>query len=216
MRFQFKYGFYFLYLFFSIIYIIILSQLPLTWKHQASVLLIYSDPAILGLFFLGAIILLEKSQQVLSALAIAPITITEYILAKVVSLGLIAVLITVIIGVALNLSHLFLLCLITFFVSILFSLIGLIGAARTKNLNHYLIFTVIIEIFALVPPLIQFFIPTTFLKWYPLCQALNIMQGDITYLLHTVFSLFIMIVIAFNLAYVRIKKMFQELEGAKI
>ena len=63
MRFQAKYGFYFLYAVLTVIYIAVLFALLENWKEKAAVILIFSDPASMGLFFMGAIVLLEKSQH---------------------------------------------------------------------------------------------------------------------------------------------------------
>ncbi|MDR1341327.1 MAG: ABC transporter, partial [Prevotellaceae bacterium] len=57
VRFQIKYGFYLLYAFFTFLYIAILYILPSAWKSDATTLVIYSDPALLGLIFVGVIVL---------------------------------------------------------------------------------------------------------------------------------------------------------------
>lgn len=70
MKFQGRYGFYLLYGILTAFYIVLLHSLPQSWKENAAAILIYSDPAAMGLFFMGAIILLEKSQRVTSFFAI--------------------------------------------------------------------------------------------------------------------------------------------------
>ncbi|HBF6649319.1 TPA: ABC transporter permease, partial [Clostridioides difficile] len=90
IKFQFKYGFYFLYLFLSIIYICIINVFPTFMREKIAIIMIYSDPAAMGLFFMGAIVLLEKSQRVLNSLAVSPVKVSEYILSKVISLGVIS------------------------------------------------------------------------------------------------------------------------------
>ena len=51
--FQFKQGFYFIYIVISVFYLIVLSQLsPSVIKYILPILL-YIDPSILGLFFIG-------------------------------------------------------------------------------------------------------------------------------------------------------------------
>lgn len=61
IRFQAKYGFYFLYAVLTVIYTIILLAVPESWQEKTAAILIFSDPASMGLFFMGAIILLEKT-----------------------------------------------------------------------------------------------------------------------------------------------------------
>jgi len=64
IRFQFKYGFYFLYLIFTILYVGMLYALPAAWRERAAVLMIFTDPAAMGLYFMGAIVLFEKGERV--------------------------------------------------------------------------------------------------------------------------------------------------------
>ena len=71
IRFQRKYGFYFLYAVLTAIYAFILFAVPENWKEKTAAILIFSDPAAMGLFFMGAIILLEKSQHTPCAFAVS-------------------------------------------------------------------------------------------------------------------------------------------------
>ena len=52
MKFQARYGFYLLYGFLTVFYIVLLFSLPLSWKENAAAILIYSDPAAMGLYFI--------------------------------------------------------------------------------------------------------------------------------------------------------------------
>lgn len=52
-------------------------------------LLIYNDTAIIGLFFLGIAVIMEKNQQVLSALFVTPLNYHIYLLARILSLSFI-------------------------------------------------------------------------------------------------------------------------------
>lgn len=61
MKFQRRYGFYLLYGSLTAIYVVLLFSMPQSWKENTAVILIYSDLAAMGLFFMGAIILLKKS-----------------------------------------------------------------------------------------------------------------------------------------------------------
>ena len=97
--FQIKYGFYFLYVVFTVLYAFVLVILPETWQETVASLMIYSDPAAMGLFFMGAIVLFEKSQRVLNSLAVSPIHISEYILSKIISLALISEIVAMILAV---------------------------------------------------------------------------------------------------------------------
>ena len=63
IHFQWKYGFYFIYFVLTVIYVFGITALPDNWKHNAAAIMIYSDPAAMGLFFMGAIVLLEKKSK---------------------------------------------------------------------------------------------------------------------------------------------------------
>ena len=49
-------------------------------------LFIYNDPAIIGLFFIGLSVIIEKNQQVLSALFVTPMNLHAYLLSRILSL----------------------------------------------------------------------------------------------------------------------------------
>ncbi|MBN1465987.1 hypothetical protein JXA02_09510, partial [candidate division KSB1 bacterium] len=90
--FQFRHGFYFIYLLVSAIYIIALFNIPTAQRLVVTNLLVFSDTSVLGLTFVGAILLLEKQQRILHSLFVTPLKLSEYLLAKVLSLSLIALL----------------------------------------------------------------------------------------------------------------------------
>ena len=62
IQFQWKYGFYLLYFIMVVLYLLFLSLLNGTVKETVAAICVYSDPAAMGMFFMGAMVLLEKSQ----------------------------------------------------------------------------------------------------------------------------------------------------------
>lgn len=157
IRFQMKYGFYFLYTFITVIYIVVLAFIPPVAKSKVSAVIIFTDAVTLGLFFMGAIILFEKSQRVLSSLAVSPIKLWEYIISKVISLAFISTLVGSVIGVVSGTQNILWITVGTFLGSILFSLIGIIVAAKVSSLNQFLIAIVPIMLFLMLPPLAELF-----------------------------------------------------------
>lgn len=152
ITFQWKYGFYFLYLVFSLLYVFLLQAFPASWKDTASLLMVFSDPAAMGLFFMGAIILLEKSERTLQSLAVSPIQPFEYVMAKLLSLACLSTLV----GFAIRLSvtridRPILFFLGVFLGSCLFSATGLLVATKAKTLNQFIVFTIPFEILINVP-----------------------------------------------------------------
>ena len=91
--FQWKYGFYLLYLLVIMVYMIIFSFFSGNIRNIVVSCCVYSDPAAMGMFFMGALILLEKSQHITSSIVVSPVTPTEYISGKVFSFGLISVIV---------------------------------------------------------------------------------------------------------------------------
>jgi fluoroquinolone transport system permease protein len=71
IRFQFRYGFYFLYAVLTVIYIAAISLLPAAWVQNAVAIVLFSDPAALGFFFMGGILLLEKGERLHDALFVS-------------------------------------------------------------------------------------------------------------------------------------------------
>ena len=152
IRFQYKYGFYFLYLIFSILYISLIFAFPEAWREKAAILMIFSDPAAMGLFFMGAIVLFEKSERVMESIAVSPTRPYEYILSKLFSIGVISVIVGSAIGFfsnAVNITMHFIIGI--FLCSCLFSAVGLIIAAKSISLNGFVLSTIPAQLIINIP-----------------------------------------------------------------
>ena len=164
IRIQYKYGFYLLYLLFSLLYFGLLFAFPAAWREKAAALMIFTDPAAMGLFFMGAIILLEKSQRVHWALAASPVRVGEYVAAKVLALwcaGLpVGLAVTVYAGLPLGSAALSLALS-----SVLFTLLGLWLAAESGSLNQFLLLTIPVELVAFVPTMFYWYGALTSPLW---------------------------------------------------
>lgn len=55
IRFQWKYGFYAVYAIFTAVYLLALSVVPISARRVVAAVMIFTDPAAMGLFFMGAI-----------------------------------------------------------------------------------------------------------------------------------------------------------------
>ncbi|WP_026490125.1 fluoroquinolone export ABC transporter permease subunit [Butyrivibrio sp. XBB1001] len=157
MRFQARYGFYLLYGFLTTFYTLILFALPEVWKENMAAILIFSDPAAMGLFFMGAIILLEKSQKVTSYFAITPLKVRNYLWSKVLSLCAISLIVAAVLGIIAGHEHILLLLAGTFLASVIFTLCGIIVATKISSLNQFILFTVPIEIIGFIPAILHLF-----------------------------------------------------------
>ncbi len=141
MLFQFRHGFYMVYGIATLIYVILLKIIGENAAAVVSPILIFSDPTFIGFFFIGAILFFEREQRVVDALFVTPVTKTQYILSKCISLTIISVLVTFFItiivhGFFVNWFYLFLGVIPT---SFLFILVGMIFSHYFKNITVYLV-----------------------------------------------------------------------------
>lgn len=180
VKFQFRYGFYFIYAVMIAFYIVILGFFPAAWKPQATAIVIFADPAALGFFFIGGILLLEKGERVLDALFVSPLRVWEYVVAKAVSLGIISAVVGIIISFAgLGLKfNLPLTALSLFIGSGLFTFAGMAAGCKAKSVNQYLIITTPVEIVLSLPPcLVLFGVRSPVLEAMPGSLLLRLVQA---------------------------------------
>ncbi len=180
IRMQFKYGFYFLYIVFSLIYIAILFAFPHAWREKAALIMILTDPSALGLYFLGAIVLYEKSEKVLDSIAISPVKPYEYVISKVGSLAIISTLSAFAIRLSADSNTDPILFIIgVFLASCLFSSIGLMIACKIKTLNQFIIATIPAEILIFLPPILWLFgFRETYLALHPAVCMVRLCGGE--------------------------------------
>lgn len=215
VRFQLKYGFYFVYAIFTFIYIFIINVLPNEWKVKAATLMIFSDPAAMGLFFMGAIVLLEKSERVLNSIAVSPVKVREYIFSKVISLGLISTVVGLLIAFSAGTKNLLTVGIGTFLGSAFFTLLGLSIAANTKSLNQFIVSTVPVELICFLPPMWYIFsYKEAFMLIHPGCILVRFMSGSSDFIV--VLIIIIWILVAYLIAYKKIEVMFKETGGIKL
>ena len=156
IRFQIKYGFYFLYAFFSAVYATALILAPSEYKSMAASLIILTDPAMLGIFFIGGIWLLEKGEGLHRFWGVSPLRPLEYILAQSISLALLSALSAALIALA-GLQSTVRLAFLSFSVfmgAAIFNLLGLIVASYARSVNHYMVIVILPLAFLSLPPVL--------------------------------------------------------------
>lgn len=183
IRFQVKYGFYFLYAFFSAVYIVLLRMTPAEYKGIVGSLIVLTDPAMLGIFFIGGIWLLEKGEGLHRFWRISPLRPVEYVLGKSVSLAALSTLsadLIVWLGMG-RIYHVLYLSVGVFIGAVIFNLVGLIIATYARSVNHYMLIAILPSIFVSIPPLLTAFnfthpvlevFPGTAL-WHLIVNAMN-------------------------------------------
>ncbi len=140
IRFQIRHGFYLVYSILTLIYILILHiAVPDAQKMYALLYILYTDIAGLGFFFSVAVVLLEKEQNIVQALACTPLSVLEYLISKTLSLLVITfVFAFLLIGIYhQSVPHPLLLLVALLFNSLLFTLFGMVLSARAVNINQY-------------------------------------------------------------------------------
>jgi len=143
-----------------ILYFLTTQAIPDMDKPIFHTMLLFFDPAIIGIMFVGALVLFEKSENVLQALIITPMEVDDYILSKITSLTILSIisasifvtLLNIFSGIEVNIIFLVLGIILT---SILLILLGFIIVSRVNSINEYLLAMVIAFIGLLFPPMLH-------------------------------------------------------------
>ena len=203
---------------FTVIYLSLLAAIPASAKEITAIILVFTDPAAMGLFFMGAMVLFEKSQRVESSLGVSPLKISEYIIAKLVPFMVIGTFVSLIICVFAGIKNILLVLLGVALSSMLFSLCGLFVAAKIKTLNGFMIATVPFEIFLCVPAILFLFGVFNSNVWncHPGVAAIRLVSGDLNYWFLSVLSLVFWIVPIYIVCKKAVVRSFRSMGGAKI
>ncbi|HEL3033339.1 TPA: ABC transporter permease, partial [Clostridioides difficile] len=190
---------------------------PTFMREKIAIIMIYSDPAAMGLFFMGAIVLLEKSQRVLNSLAVSPVKVSEYILSKVISLGVISSIVAMFIAITLNLDNIIISTIGTFFSSIIFSLLGLILASKASSLNQFIVLSIPIEIICFIPPILNVLLDTkSYANLYPFNICISLISGDKNFIMINILILISIIIIIYFITYYFICSSWKKVGGVKL
>ena len=136
---QWRQGFWLVYFVFTAIYVTVLLSLPEKNRMLVSLILILSDTTMLGIIFIGALVLLEKQQAVIQSLFVTPLEPSQYIWSKTISLSLIAVCMSILVYLPVwhFTAYTLLLLACIAFTAGTFVLLGLGLAARVDTINQY-------------------------------------------------------------------------------
>jgi fluoroquinolone transport system permease protein len=140
-RLQWRHGFYAAYLLVTASYIATLRLTPLGSYPRVVPFLVFSDPAVFGFFFAGALVILERDDGMMQSLFVTPLGVGEYIVAKVLSLATIAVVTSLAIAAG-AVGPRFDAAMLTIGVALTASLIVQIGlalAARFATINRFML-----------------------------------------------------------------------------
>ena len=211
--FQWKYGFYLLYILCILVYMIIFSFFEGNLRNIVVACCVYSDPAAMGMFFMGALILLEKSQHITSSIVISPVTPTQYIIGKVISFALISEIVGLILILFGHTANYLLFMVGILFGSAIFSLCGIIVGAKVSNLNQYILGTVPFELVGFAPVIAYragLFWDNPLMLLHPGCAAMQLLEGNADRAVFSIISLVIWTFVIYIIAYKCVKKMYQQ------
>ena len=136
---QWRQGFWLVYFIVSCIYVLILLNIPSEHRMLVALLMILSDTTMLGILFIGAIVLLEKQQSVIHSLFVTPLQPSIYILSKSISLSLIAIAMSVLVYLPVGAFsvHTILIFATTVLTAGIFVMCGIGIAANVNTINQY-------------------------------------------------------------------------------
>lgn len=178
--FQLKQGFYLIYAILTAIYLLILFYLPQQVRAEVTAYLILSDTSIMGLVFVGAIVLLEKQQNILQSMFITPLKLSTYLWSKAISLTFIALAVSTAIGIIPggmknNIPGLFISVIGS---SLFFTFLGLGISAGANTLNQYLA-GIMVGGLIMVAPIVLFFLTPQIAFIFPINAAVELLLGKI-------------------------------------
>jgi hypothetical protein len=180
VRLQRRYGFYTVYAALTVFYAIAFVGLPASMTERALVFVVLSDPAVLGFYFIAALVLIEKREGVLDAIVVSPLGVRGYLVSKVTSLTLLAVVVATVLSLLVHSGsvNLPLLVLGVALTSIPFVLIGFISVARFDSINDYFLSALLYGV-VLYAPLLSYFslFDTPVFYLLPVRPALILIDG---------------------------------------
>ncbi len=173
---QIKQGFYLVYAIITIIYILILFYIPTSFRTEVTAYLILSDTSVMGLVFVGALVLLEKQQNLLQSLFITPLRLSDYILSKSLSLTIIAVLVSAVIGFIPGgmINNIIPFIISVVLCSMFYTLLGLGISAQVSSVNQYFIGIIAWSLITSIP-LVLFFIIPDYSIIFPVNAAIDLL-----------------------------------------
>ena len=217
LRFALRYGILPLYGLLTVLYLVLLAAVPASVRADVAGVVILTDPAAMGLFFMGAMVMLEKSQRVHNALAVSPVRVWEYIAAKAVALMAIGLVAGLVIGAYAGLPMLGVL-LAVLLGSVLFSLLGMVVATRSVSLNQFLILSVPFELITFAPALLYWFHAVQSPLWlaHPGVAAVALFSRDVSLWPWAVLSLAIWDGLSMLWARRAVKRYFSAIGGGQL
>ena len=150
---------------------------------QILILLIYNDPALIGLFFVGLSVILEKNGDLLRALFVTPLHRHSYLISRILTLTVIGSLCAVGMAVALRGVQLNWFPFVAGISStcLIFSIAGIFVVSFTTEFLHFLLRSIPVMLL-LSLPLLNYFglIDSLLIRFTPIQASLNLIAQGLT------------------------------------
>jgi len=139
------------------LYYLMLEAVPLLNSVEMSTTFLFFDPMLIGIMFVGALVLFEKTENTLQALIVTPLKMNTYFLSKIISLTLLSLVTGTLFllltqGLDFNIAFYLPGLILT---SVLLILIGFIFVSRCRSLNEYLLMIMLSFVVLFLPPLLH-------------------------------------------------------------
>ncbi len=183
MRFQYRHGFYHVYLLFTVLYAAVIRLVPEEARLPVAAIIVLSDPAVLGYFSIGALVMLERGQNLYAGVFSTPLRIDEYLVAKALSLGIISTassLLIIVLGLGRMVNPVYVAAGV-FLTAMFFTLAGFAPALQFKSLPVFLVISPLyIVVFNL--PVLHYLGLVESVAFYllPTTGALLLIDGSLT------------------------------------
>jgi len=143
-----------------ILYFLSTQAIPDMDNSKFHTMLLFFDPATIGLLFIGALVLFEKSENILQALVVTPMQVDDYILSKILSLTILSVISASLFMILLTIFgdvefDILFFCLGIILSSIMLILLGFILVSRVKSINEYLLSMAVAFLGLSFPPMLH-------------------------------------------------------------
>ncbi|MFH1014103.1 MAG: ABC transporter permease [Thermoplasmatota archaeon] len=139
-----------------IIYYISLVAIPSMNTTEFKTLYLFLDPTLIGIMFIGALVLFEKTENTLQALTVTPMETRTYFLSKIISLTALSVVssfLFVFLAHGIHFQYFYMIAGIVL-TSVLLILLGFLLVARCKSINEYLVMMMMAFLLLFIPPLL--------------------------------------------------------------
>jgi fluoroquinolone transport system permease protein len=140
-----------------LIYYISLIAIPSINTIEFKTIYLFFDPTLIGIMFIGALVLFEKTENTLQALTVTPMATRTYFLSKIISLTLLSVVsafLFIFLAHGFDFHYLYMIAGIVL-TSVFLILIGFLIIARCDSINEYLALMMVVFLLLFVPPLLD-------------------------------------------------------------